>query len=145
MLNLRIVSALLGVAVSLGVAANVPANASSDPAVYVEGGQYTAVLDQNTQGWRLLPGDGVDLSVSAAASGCDIGARLPEGIWLVTRDAQGRPTLTAPSTTALPAAHPEQVALRACGEAGDDQPHVSAPQGLIDWITYNTGAIYVEN
>ena len=24
-------------------------------------------------------------------------------------------------------------------------PHLTAPQGLIDWLTYNTGAIYVED
>ena len=37
------------------------------------------------------------------------------------------------------------LSLAACGDAGDGSPHVTAPQGLIDWLAYNTGAIYVEN
>jgi hypothetical protein len=143
MWNLRTLVATSGLALSIGVAANVPAE--TVPSVYVEGGQYTAVLNQRTQAWRLLPGDGIDLAVSAAESGCRAGGHLPEGIWLVTSDAEGRPVLTAPSFTELPADHPQQVALRACGAPADGQPHVAAPQGLIDWLTYNTGAIYVED
>lgn len=140
MRSLKSFVAMAGLATSLAAAANVPAEPVSN--VYIEGGQYTAVLAQHAQAWRLLPGDGVDLAVSA--QGCAAGAPLPEGIWLVTSDAQGRPALSAPSTTALPAGHPEQVALRACGETGDG-PYVSAPQGLIDWLVYNTGAIYVDD
>ena len=143
MWNLRTIVAMTGLALSVGVAANVPAE--TVPSVYIEGGQYTAVLNQRTQAWRLLPRDGVDLAVSAAKDRCEAGAALPEGIWLVTSDAQGRPMLTAPSYTVLPADHPEQVALRACGEPSDGRPFVAAPQGLIDWLTYNTGAIYVED
>jgi hypothetical protein len=143
MWNLRTIVAISTLALSVGVAANVPAEAVAN--VYVEGGQYTAVLDQGTQGWRLLPKDGVDIAVSAATGECRGQGTLPEGIWLVTSDAQGHPVLTAPSTTVLPPGHPEQVALRACGEASDGQPYIAAPQGLIDWLTYNTGAIYVQD
>ena len=143
MWNLRSFVAMSALALSLGVAANVPADTVAN--VYIEGGQYTAVLQQDTQAWRLLPKDGVDLAVSAAAGAeCRGNGTLPEGIWLVTSDAEGRPALAAPSTTELPAGHPEQVALRACGETAEG-PYVSAPQGLIDWLTYNTGAIYVED
>ena len=143
MWNLRTFVAMSGLALSLGAAANVPVEPAS--AVYIEGGQYTAVLNQRTQAWRLLPASGPDLAVSAAETGCNAGGHLPTGIWIVTRDAQGRPALTAPSTTVLPAGHPEQIALLPCGEANDGLPHVTAPQGLIDWLTYNTGAIYVED
>ena len=143
MWNLRTIVAVTGLALSLSAAANVPAETVS--AVYVEGGQYTAVLNQRTQAWRLLPASGPDLAVSAAETGCTPGGHLPAGIWLVTSDANGKPVLAAPSTTELPAGHPEQIALRACGEAGDGAPHLTAPQGLIDWLTYNTGAIYVED
>lgn len=143
MTNFRTFLAASSLALSLSAAANVPLEPLAN--VYVEGGQYTAVLTQRTQAWRLLPADGLDLAVTAAESGCHAGGHLPEGIWLVTSDAQGRPVLAAPSTTALPAGHPEQIALRACGTANDGQPYVAAPQGLIDWLTYNTGAIYVED
>jgi hypothetical protein len=143
MWNLRTIVAATGLALSLGAAANVPAE--TVPSVYIEGGQYTAVLNQRTQAWRLLPGDGLDLAVSAAESGCQAGGHLPAGIWLVTSDAQGHAVLAAPSFTELPAGHPAQVALRACGTPADGQPFVAAPQGLIDWLTYNTGAIYVED
>lgn len=143
MWNLRTFLAFTGLALTLSAAANVPAEPVSN--VYIEGGQYTAVLAQATQDWRLLPKDGVDIAVSAAGTAdCRGRGTLPEGIWLVTSDADGQPVLAAPSTTALPAGHPEQVALRACGETAEG-PYVAAPQGLIDWIVYNTGAIYVED
>lgn len=142
MLKHTLLSSLFALALSTAAAANAPAD-SLRP-VFVEGGQYTAVLDQGRQAWRLLPADGVDLAVSAVEA-CEPGSRLPEGIWLLTRDAEGRPTLSAPSVTALPAGHPEQVALRACGDADGEGLFVAAPQGLIDWLGYNTGAIYVEN
>jgi hypothetical protein len=143
MWNLRTFVVMSGLALSMGATANVPAEAT--PSVYIEGGQYTAVLNQRTQAWRLLPGDGLDLAVSAAESGCQPGGHLPEGIWLVTRDTEGHTVLTAPSFTELPTGYPEQVALRACGAPADGRPFVAAPQGLIDWLTYNTGAIYVED
>ena len=143
MLKSSLFTGLFALALSAGVAANAPVE-SLQP-VYVEGGQYTAVLNQRTQSWRLLPADGIDLAVNAAETGCNPGGRLPPGLWLVTQDGAGRPTLVAPSHTELPAGHPEQVALRACGEPADGQPYVAAPQGLIEWLSYSTGAIYVED
>ena len=143
MSNPRAIVAMGALALSAGAAANVPAGKT--PSVYIEGSQYTAVLNQRTQAWRLFSGDGVDLEVSAAERGCRAGRHLPPGIWLVTRDADGRPVLTAPSVTELPPEYPEQVPLRACDAPADGRPHVAAPQGLIDWLTYNTGAIYIEN
>jgi hypothetical protein len=143
MLNLRTFVAMSSLALSVGAAANVPVESIAP--VYIEGGQYSAVLNQRTQAWRLLPADGIDLAVSSNGAGCHAGGHVPEGIWLVTSDATGHPVLTAPSTTALPDGHPGQVALRACGEPANGQPYVAAPQGLIDWLTYNTGAIYVED
>lgn len=134
---------LFALALSAGAAANAPLE-SLQP-VYLEGGQYTAVLNQRTQSWRLLPADGVDLAVNSAESGCNPGGRLPPGLWLVTQDGAGRPTLVAPSHTVLPDGHPEQVALRACGQPADGQPYVAAPQALIEWLSYSTGAIYVED
>ena len=137
--KIRAAVAACGLALSLGAAASVP------DSVYIEGSQYTAVLNQRTQAWRLLSDDGADLAVSTAERGCRAGRHLPKGIWLVTSDTEGRPVLTAPSVTALPGNHPEQVALRACDAPSDGRPYVAAPQGLIEWLTYNTGAIYVED
>ena len=143
MSNRPLISGLFALALSAGAAANAPIE-SLQP-VYIEGSQYTAVLSQRTQSWRLLPSDGIDLAVNVAESGCNPGGELPPGLWLLTQDAAGRPTLTAPSHTARPEGHPEQVALRACGEANDGQPYVAAPQGLIDWLGYRTGAILVQD
>jgi hypothetical protein len=140
--NRTLISGLFALALSVGAAANVPVE-SLQP-VYIEGGQYTAVLSQRTQSWKLLPADGVDLAVNAAESGCNPGGSLPPGLWLVSQDQAGRPVLVAPSATGLPDGHPEQVALRACGEPADGQPYVAAPQGLIEWLGYRTGAILVQ-
>jgi hypothetical protein len=137
----HLVSGLFALALSAGAAANIPTE-SLQP-VYFEGNQYSAVLEQRTQSWRLLPADGVDIAVSAAESGCNPGGHVPPGLWLLTQDGAGRPVLTAPSHTALPAGHPEQIALRACGEPADGQPYVAAPQALIEWLNYRTGAILV--
>jgi hypothetical protein len=143
MLSRIAISGLFALALSAGAVANAPVE-SLQP-VYIEGSQYTAVLNQRTQSWRLLPADGIDLAVSAAESGCNPGGHLPAGLWLVTRDGDGHMVLTAPSATELPAGHPEQVELRACGEAANGEAYVAAPRGLIDWLAYQTGAIYVED
>lgn len=142
MLKRRTAIGLTALALSAGVAANFP---TPEAPVFIEGSQYTAVLTQEDQTWRLLASDGVDLAVNAAEPGCLAGRRLPEGIWLVTEDGEGHPMLSAPSVTRLPHGYPEQVALVACGTSSNGQPHVAAPQGLIDWLGYNTGAILVQN
>lgn len=139
----NLVSGLFAMALSAGSAANV-ATERVEP-VFIEGGQYGAVLDQEAKRWRLLPGDGIDLVVTATDPSCAGSSRLPTGIWLVTEDGAGHPVLSAPSITPLPASHPEQVALRLCGERGDGSPHLAVPQGMLDWLTANTGAIYVED
>jgi hypothetical protein len=113
---------------------------NADP-VYVAGSQYTAILDQASQHWQLLPASGQVLDISSTA--CKAGAPIADGVWLLVLDADGRPSLVAPSTTALPAGAADHVALRACDEsAGDDA--VFAPQELIDLLAINTGAIYVQ-
>jgi hypothetical protein len=144
MLKRQTLIGLSALALSAGVAANFAPTKSQAP-VFIEGSQYTAVLSQNDQSWRLLPADGIDLAVQAADAGCMPGRELPKGIWLVTRDGEGRPALSAPSVTQLPPGYPEQVALPACGESAKGRPHLAAPQGLIDWLSYNTGAILVQD
>lgn len=142
MLKPRTAIGLAALALSAGVAASFPA---PEAPVFIEGSQYSAVLKQADQTWRLLAADGIDLAVNAAEPGCLAGRRVPEGIWLVTRDRDGRPVLSAPSVTRLPHGYPEQVALVACGSSSHGQPHVAAPQGLIDWLDYHSGAILVQN
>jgi hypothetical protein len=143
MLKRRTLIGLFALALSAGVAANI--QTESQKPVFIEGSQYTAVLTQSDQSWRLLSADGIDLAVNAAEPGCLAGRRLPEGVWLVTQDAEGRPVLSAPSVTELPSGYPEQVALLACDASAKGRPHVAAPQSLIDWLSYNTGAILVQN
>lgn len=143
MLKRRILIGLSALALSAGVAANFAVE--SQQPVFLEGSQYTAVLNQHDQSWRLLSADGVDLAVSAAEPGCLAGRRLPEGVWLVTQDAMGRPVLTAPSVTPLPRGYPEQVALLSCNASAKGRPHVAAPQGLIDWLGHHSGAVLVQD
>jgi hypothetical protein len=143
MLKRRILIGLSALALSAGVAANFAVE--SQQPVFIEGSQYTAVLSQRAQSWRLISPNGVDLAVSAAEPGCLAGRHLPEGVWLVTSNAEGEPVLTAPSVTALPSGYPEQVALLDCNASAKGRPHVAAPQGLIDWLSYNSGAILVQN
>jgi hypothetical protein len=112
----------------------------ADP-VYVAGSQYTAVLDQASQHWQLLPASGQVLDISSTA--CKTGAPIADGVWLLVLDADGHPSLLAPSTTALPAGASDRVALRACDESTDDAA-VYAPQELIDLLAANAGAIYVQ-
>lgn len=49
------------------------------------------------------------------------------------------------SVTSLPSGYPEQVALLSCGASAKGRPHVAAPQGLIDWLGFHSGAILVQN
>ena len=141
MLNIKAILALAGFGISGLVAAN--ASESSLLPVYVEGSQYSAVLDQASQRWRLLPADGIDLDVAASAISCTASQSLPNGLWLLTRDADGKASLTAPSETPLPAGYPDEVPLLACGERSEDGPYANAPQGLIDWLANSGGAILV--
>ncbi|PKM01652.1 MAG: hypothetical protein CVV17_06830 [Gammaproteobacteria bacterium HGW-Gammaproteobacteria-7] len=117
------------------------AQQSAEPA-FNAGSHYTAVFSQHNGRWRLLPADGQDFEVDTLT--CPASAPIPTGIWLLTRDTEGRPELLAPSSTALPAGSPDRIALRPCDAAGDGDA-LAAPQALIDLLAANTGAIYVEH
>lgn len=114
-------------------------DAAADP-VYIAGRDYTAAFSQRDGRWRLLPADGQDVEISPLA--CPASAPIPTGIWLLTRDAQGRPELLAPSATALPPGGSERVALRPCDQA-DAGAGLAVPQAVIDLLAANTGSIYV--
>ena len=109
--------------------------------VYQAGGEYTAVLNAGNSQWRLLPGDGQDFAIQLDKN-CTSSASIPAGLWLLTRDADGKPELLAPSQTALPAGHSGHIPVIACDE--DQAKGVALPASLIEWLSDNTGAVYVE-
>ena len=115
----------------------------ADEAIFVEGTRYDAVFNGALHRWRLLPAQGPDLTLQVAPS-CHRGSPPPPGLWLLTSDDGGRPTLVAPSATTLPAGHPGRIRLLACDEAADDaQPALAVPAALLDWLTTHSGTVYV--
>ena len=109
--------------------------------IYQAGGQYTAVLNSQNAQWRLLPSDGQDFAIQLDDS-CRSSARVPAGLWLLTRDANGQPELLAPSQTVLPAGHSGHIPLVSCADQQGNA--LAVPASLIEWLGNNTGAIYVE-
>lgn len=129
---------LLVLAAALG-AAPVIAQTPAEAPVYIPGSQYSAVLHQSRGVWQLLPAEGANLLVGSDA--CHSARRVPVGLWLLTRDAQGRPELVAPSATALPRGVADHVPLRRCDAAG--KTDLAVPQPMIDLLVAGTGAVYV--
>ena len=109
--------------------------------VYFDGGQYSASLSQNARQWRLQPLDGNDVEVIDRA--CMNRSHVPDGVWLVSHDAEGHLQLLAPSTTILPTGYPEQIALRACGEAGTDTA-LQVPPVVLTWIENNVNSVLID-
>src|SRR5690606_2224252 len=119
------------------------AEPAADEAIFVEGARYDAVLHRLDQRWRLLPADGADLRLRESER-CREGELPPRGLWLLTLDAGGRPTLVAPSATPLPEGHPGRVRLVGCGQPlPPGLPAMAVPPGLSDWLAEHSGAIYV--
>jgi hypothetical protein len=126
----------------LSFAGLAPASATppADEAIFVEGSRYDAVLSASRGDWRLLPLTGSEVRLRLAEA-CRAGPTPPPGLWLLSRDAAGRPELVAPSATALPAGHPGRIPLVGCGE--DDARALAVPDALADWLQQHSGAIYV--
>ncbi|HET6604599.1 MAG TPA: hypothetical protein VFG21_10375 [Xanthomonadaceae bacterium] len=131
--------ALLAAAVSAPAGANV---AQPEP-VYEPGSHYTATLHLRSGQWQLQPLDGQDLTVSVPEE-CAPSAGIPAGVWLLVQRGDGELALRAPSTTALPAGHAGEVALRDCASAPDGTS-LRAPAQLIEWLAATTGAVYVDD
>jgi hypothetical protein len=106
---------------------------------FAPGSQYTASFDQSHNRWRLQPADGQDVEIDTGA--CATGSMIPTGVWLVVRDARGRPELLAPSVTPLPAGAPDRIALRNCEEASGRA--IAVPRALLEILGERTGAVYV--
>ncbi len=109
--------------------------------VYQDGSQYTAVLDSQNAQWRLLPGDGQDFAIQLDQS-CKSTTEVPAGLWILTRDADGKPELLAPSQTVLPVGHSGHISVVACDE--EQANGLAVPASLIEWLSDNTGAVYVK-
>lgn len=135
---MKLISTLIA---SLLLSTSVLGNEIDTDAVYQAGGQYTAVLDSSNAQWRLLPSDGQDFAIQLDKD-CQSSASVPTGLWLLTRDADGKPELLAPSQTALPAGHSGHIAVAACDQARANE--LALPASLIEWLSDNTGAIYVK-
>ncbi|MDR3385980.1 MAG: hypothetical protein P4L92_02910 [Rudaea sp.] len=121
-----------------------------DQAVYFDGGQYTAALQQRAHHWHLLPIQGDDVDVTDHASACASRVHVPHGVWMVSSDATGRPQLVAPSATVLPAGFPQHLELRACsdtsGVAGPDSADtLLVPDVVLDWIRTNVSSVMIDD
>ena len=134
-----ILSLLLAAALTPAVAG--AQTTESDAPQYIAGSQYTAELNQTTGHWRLLPANGQDVVIDTGT--CVTGAVHPNGLWLLVRDAQGRPELLAPSSTPLPAGSPERIAIRSCDQAKGNA--LAVPQVVIDLLAADTGAVMLDD
>ncbi len=119
-------------------------------AVYFDGGQYTASLQQHAHHWHLLPLQGDDVDVIDHTSACANGVHVPHGVWIVTSNQAGQPQLLAPSATALPAGFPPQLQLRACGDhdsprATDGAAALLVPAVVLDWIKSNVSSVLIDD
>ena len=139
--NPATVAVLIGamlVSAAVGAAGPAPLHGPPD-SMYDPGSQYTASLDQTLNQWHLQPASGDDLLIDTGT--CATGTMVPTGVWLVVRDAQGRPELLAPSVTPLPRGATERVSLRSCGKASGRE--LAVPQTVLDLLAERSGAIYV--
>jgi hypothetical protein len=127
----------------LGTSAAVAGHPNYEP-IYITDGQYDAALKQGERVWRLLPLWGDEVDVTDKAKGCNNGVSMPHGLWYVTQDDTGRPLLLAPSVTSLPPGFPEQVALRACGEAADVGTALFVPAVAFEWISEHAGTVLID-
>jgi hypothetical protein len=103
------------------------------------------VLDVAKNTLHLLPSNGDDFTVQLDAH-CRNTQKIPTGIWLLTRDANGDFELVAPSDTPLPIAHSGQVAIARCDSSRSlgNAPALNLPGSMLEWLEQYAGAIYVE-
>jgi hypothetical protein len=139
-------SLLLAAALATPLAAFANIDRSITP-VYIEGGQYTATLQARSQAWRLTPLDGGDVAIQPGAM-CPHTALPVKGLWLIGRDAEGRPELVAVSATLLPAGHSGRIALRSCDDASlrdASQPAYGVPAQVLAMLVEQSGAVLVDD
>jgi hypothetical protein len=108
--------------------------------IYQAGSQYTAILNTQSSQWHMVPRIRQDFTQSE--KDCRTNAVIPTGLWLVTRDGNGNPELLAPSQTILPVGHSGRIPIISCSDLQSNG--LAIPAKMIDWLSKNTGAIYVE-
>lgn len=108
------------------------------------GAEHTVELDPGGRHWRLLPLLGSPLEITLGEH-CPVAATpLPRGLWLLTRDADDRPVLLAPSATSLPAGHSGVVALDDCDAApGGHRHRLAVPAALSELLASHGGTVLV--
>jgi hypothetical protein len=137
---------LAAAALALPLAAAAYVERPLDP-VYAAAGQYTASLQARAQLWRLMPLDGNDVEIRSDAV-CPHTALPARGLWLIGRDAEGRPELVAVSATPLPAGHSGRIALRRCDDPilGDGSSAAyGVPAPLLQMLMAQSGAVLVDD
>lgn len=139
----RFLSRLAGALLVLGFAGSAFGYAAA-PTDFRAALDYSAKFSSIRNDWQVFRPDGRSLRVLPDAD-CHNDLAPPEGLWLLTRNAQGAPELLAPSALALPTAHSGHVALLTCdapAPVGDEQV-LRVPRQLLGWLANNTGAVYV--
>ena len=130
--------------VALG-SGSVAAGGSIDDPAYILDGQYTATLEQSAHRWRLLPLRGDEVDITDRSKDCGSRVPIPNGLWMITQDDNGRPLLVAPSVTALPGGFPQTLALRACGDPAEENVALFVPAVVLDWINTNVGTVLIDD
>lgn len=138
---------LISTLIAVGAAASGPAanaNATYEP-IYITDGQFTATLEQHSHRWLLQPLRGDQVEIVDHASDCGSRNPVPNGLWFVTRDADGRPELVAPSATRLPDGYPSRVLLAACGDATVADAVLYVPQVALNWLNERVGSVLIDD
>ena len=133
--------ALIAATGCIALASTVASTRLPPKPVYFESGQYSAALAQGARQWHLQPLVGDDVDVTDRA--CINRLHVPGGVWLVSRNGNGL-QLLAPSSTILPTGFPEQIALRACGDAGADTA-LQVPPVVLAWIENNVNSVLIDD
>ena len=136
-------SGLLAAAV-LACAASAAATPVYEP-IYVTDGEFTATLEQQSHRWILQPLRGDQVEIVDHAADCGSRRPVPNGLWYVTRDAQGHAELVAPSATQLPDGYPSRVRLAACGDEAAEDAVLFVPQVALNWIDANVGTVLIDD
>jgi hypothetical protein len=104
---------------------------------------HSAVLHAAEGRWQRLPIDGTQIEIRLADTDC-ANAAPPTGLWLMTRDGQGRPELLAPSGTALPDGHGGHIRLSPCGGGAiAGEPQLELPPAVLDLLARHSGLLLV--
>lgn len=120
------------------------AHAAEELPGHQAGSQYTATWHQHSASWLFTPAEGPPLMVSSDTR-CANHGKLPTGVWLLTRNSDGQPELTALSAVDLPTGHSGQVRLVDCAVGADGIATVAAPRLLLDMLTASTGAVRIDD